>query len=328
MNSPRHIDPETRNHIDYFDHIVAYNQGVQEGIAKLLLDKFGENTDDFSIGTVGSDARFEKGPVSPIEVTLFTDGDSKDIVREQLEELVIGDDKRVFWGMIERKDISTDSMTVSNLYSVNGNRITLFSPNRTLDSKLLFGCQSIIDSAKDKLARELTSNEGKAIYGRIKDKVLEHKKTTRFGTQKFKGNLISHYNPEDGVAVYDPDTYTESFKQGPLRFVQYLFVRDAIKTIREGEESTKVLYLPRNTVKKVDKLEVKGMLGISPSQASDLKDNYKFFLWAYHRSQEAYNIGQTKLQFDKKEINDRLNSLASLSSERMIKAGENAYMST
>jgi hypothetical protein len=84
-------------------------------------------------------------------------------------------------------------------------------------------------------------------------------------------------------------------------------------------EFEQIAKLPANTIQKLHLLEVDGISALSGSELSDLSDNYKYFLWLYHKSQNAYNKGSTQIVFDSFEVKERCKSIADLCSKQIIK---------
>jgi len=316
MKKPVHIEPESRNYKDYFDHIKAYNAALHTEIEKLLAVALAGLDNGFSIGTIGSDGRLEKGPGSLVEVIQFCDGSARLGVREILESMVTEDNRNIFEPRIERKNITTDSMSESTITFAD-NEVKLISPNRVFDTHFLYGNEETHVRAKQKLAEQLVSSRAKGVYEKIGDKVRQHRKITETGMQSYKGDPIQHYDISQGVATYDPKRGLWSFKQGPLRYAQFVLVRDQIRTIRDGSANA-VLMLPTNTVDKMNAIEVQGMSQVPSENFADAADCYKFFLWQYHRSQAAHKKGQQTIMYDGKEAKERCNALIKICSERLI----------
>ncbi|MBI2134895.1 hypothetical protein HYU09_02815 [Candidatus Woesearchaeota archaeon] len=322
MKHPLHVNPQAKDYREYFDHILAYNEILHREVAKLVLDEFQGSEDGFCIATVGSDARYEKGPGSLVEVILLSSKSVKRGIRRRLELLVTDENRGIFDPRIERKSVDEDSM-VESVIGEAETQIRLISPNRILDVNSLFGDQKMHQKAKLKLAEELKSGQGRSIYDRIKDKVRHHKVVTLNGTQRYKQEYFQHFDLDDGVAFYDPEKGLWSFKQGPLRYVQFTIVRDVSAAIRESEKGKRALYLPQNTVSKLNSIEVDGAINISQEQMSDLTDSYKFFLHQYHLSQWNHRQGLTITAFDPKEVKERCKSLTEICPSRLFSYEQN-----
>lgn len=320
----QHQDPMSMSYVEYRDHIVAFNKVIHDAIAQDLggiLDNLG---DDYAIATTGSDARLEKGPVSVIEFMLFNESrrPNHEVMRRVQEYIWNDTELRVFDDNIEVKALDHDKMYRCVLQTDEGT-VSLISPNRTLDAAFIYGNPRLFVEAKNKLVDELTGPEGKPVLEKIKDRTKEHRKTTLSGEQRYKGELLQHYDPNTGVAFYNPDEKIWSFKQGPMRAVQYALVRDSIRSIREGCTPEEVLSLPTNTITKLNSIEVQGYSALSRDAMSELTDCYKFFLWAYHASQDHYNKtnrnDKTTVQFSPQEIKDRVKTIDALCAAQIMK---------
>ncbi|MEM4336515.1 MAG: hypothetical protein QXG86_00735 [Candidatus Woesearchaeota archaeon] len=318
----KYIDPNSKSYHEYADHLRVYNHSTQEKLKECLEKEFEKQYNNFTITTTGSDSRLEKGPVSAIEIIIFKEGS------ENLEDIVSKIDScirnasgyRLFQEEYpEIKDIEKDEMYSCTINKGQPNQITIISPNRVFDSSALYGNDNIVKKAKIKLVKELLSEKGKTIFEKIKSRVKEHCDVSSTGVQHYKGKNIQHFDIETGIAFYDPQEKIWSFKQGPLRTIQYAIVRDMIKALRAGIEPDTILTLPSNTVDKLNKLEIEDMTAISEQAIKDLTDNYKYFLWLYHKSQMEYSKGKKEIGFDSQVVKERCESLNKLCSQQIIK---------
>lgn len=320
----KYIDPINRGHNDYYDHLTAFNSSVQKRLVSELEELFEGFDDNFCISVTGSDARLEKSTISLIEAVLLTPGTpNPDLVKELDEYVEESYGSSEFDACyLEKKDLSRDKSFEFVLNRGTPNQIILVSPNRVLDNRILYGNQDLDKKLRHLLAAELISKEdGSSVFERVKDKVKEHRKVTIAGVQRYKGQDLVHYNPEEGVAYYDPEASIWSFKQGPLRAVQYALVRDIVKAIRAGADPDSFLFLPQNTVAKLNTVEVEGKTDLSTAQIKDLTDCYKYFLWLYHKSQTEYcgtNHSQ-QTRFDPKEVKERCRTIDSICQQQIIK---------
>jgi hypothetical protein len=316
---PSYVDPSGQDYGEYFDHLVAYNRVAQSRLSRVLNDFCQGDVQDVSINTTGSDARLEKGPVSQVEL-LVLKRDSLDayFCSEKLKDFSasypeFGDDPEI-------KTLGMDSMAYAVLGRGSSEEIILLSPNRIFDARFLYGDEALFKEAKVNLVRELQGNESKSIFSRMKSKTRDHRKVTITGVQDYKGKQLVHYNPQTGIVYYNPQEKVFSFKQGPLRAVQFALVRDMIKGLRHGRMHLEELFdLPIGTVSKLYALEVSGKSSVPPAEVRDLADCYKYFLWQYHRSQRDYCENGTKERgFDTNEVKERLEAVDRICASNVI----------
>ncbi len=317
-----HIDPTQREYRAYADHLFAYNGAIQRKVGSDLYRLLGGLGRGAVVATTGSDARLEKGPSSLIEIILFKEdsGDVDEFVSKIKNYISANSALGLFKQDIETRNLGEGHMCEHVLYPSTEQQKTIYSPNRMFDARMLFGNKSMFKKVKKLLATELSSSYGASVFDKIKGRAKEHAKVVSSGKQKYVGGELVHYNLDEGVAYYDPDKKLWSFKQGPLRAVQYALVRDGIKLIRAGVDYKEVLAIPQNTISKMNYLEVHGRTGLSRQQVQDICDNYKFFLWLYHLSQREYAVNNGKqVVFGSKEVRERCNDIVSICSLDLIK---------
>jgi len=313
-----YLDPSQHPYKEYNDHIIAYNSSLQNKLAR-DFDKLFPNSEGFVIGATGSDGRFEKGPASLIELLVFEDilGSSQDATQSLKHYMVAHKD--YFFDNLEVKLVGAGKLSECVIHGGTPSEVRLISPNRIFDSHLLYGSRGLHRKVKEALGSELNSEDGRSIVDRIKDKVREHRKITLNGTQRYKGSSLVHYEPDRGIAHYNPEENLYSFKQGPLRAVQYALVRDIIKKIKE-DPSFEFPVLPTNTVCKLRYLEVEGQTALSSTQVTDLSDCYKYFLHLYHLAQNAYQKDSvSETVFDARDVKERCKAVDSICTSSIIK---------
>ncbi len=333
MQSPLHaIHPNTRDYRSYTDHLFAYNKMFQKNLSASLAEAFGIETPCYAIATTGSDARLEKGPASYLEMVLFLDTHAEGCasslnILKGLGNFIFRQDGQAYSiENMEVKDLENDRMSECILNPGTAKETRLISPNRVFDARFLYGFDAVFSKAKGRLATELSNDEnsyGEKLYDRIKSRAKDHRRIVLTGVQRFKGDELRHYDLSSGVAFYNPSEHLWAFKQGPLRAVQYALVRDQIRVLREGVDPQMILELPRNTVVKLNALEVENASGLSSDQIQELSDHYKYFLWLYHKSQSAHlNDKSSQITFDAAEASKRCKSLDTLCAGQIIKAPE------
>ncbi|MEI6850066.1 MAG: hypothetical protein WCK29_03430 [archaeon] len=317
-----YVDPTTQGYIEYFDHLRAFNAKVHRELGEDMGKKFSEYGQGIAFATTGSDSRLEKGPVSPVEIVLYTQDkrDYETMLAQPLDQYLKNNRNYFHLDGLDLKFIGAEMMSYFVTNRGKENEGKLLSPNRVLDSTMLFGDQNMHNLAKRYLYQEIKSSDGKAMADKIKDKLRGHKKITLEGTQNYRGFPLEHFNFESGIANYDPEKNLQSFKQGPLRTTQYALVNGVCTMIRRGDDESLISSLPSNTIDKIHALEVEGKTGLSQQNIRELSDNYKFFLWLYHKSQHAYRTsGITQTGFDSGEAKERAKSLTSICSEQIVK---------
>lgn len=321
LSEVNYVSPLERGYSSYVDHIEAFNRKIQDEISHEIPCYFKDFEGDIAITTTGSDARLEKGPVSLIEIILF--GNNYEEIKNahsRLTEYMSGNGRvNLFDKYVETKEVSKDPISYYYGGLLNRGDVKLTSPNRMLDSRLLYSTDNILAPTRKKFIDEIKSTQGKSVFKDVKEKYREHRKITLTGKQEYKGKSVMHFNPNEGVSFYDPNNDIWSIKQGPLRLVQYALVRDTIKRIRDGTLGENVFMLPKNTVKKLHALEVNGRTSVPHNQIEEISDTYKYMLHLYHASQFEYRCKGTKeIEFDSKEYNERATDLQKICSENLI----------
>jgi len=315
-----YVDPSVQDYREYFDHLRAYNERVKGTLYSDFTSLLGKDLNRIALSTTGSDARSEKGPASLIEIMLLSIGKGLPVseVSEKIRVYAANHKGLGIFDYVEVKPIDEGRISDCILAKGTPEEVTLISPNRIFDASFLIGDEEIFALAKNALVNEVRSEVGKSLYGRIKEKVRSHRKVTVSGVQSYKGQEIKHFDLDAGMATYDPEAGLYSFKQGPLRAVQYSLVRDQMKAIRNGSSAS--ISLPSNTVDKLNMLEVQNNTSLTHDQVRDLADSYKYFLWLYHRSQAAYATkGLKEIGFDSSQVRDRVKSLAELCALPIVK---------
>ncbi len=303
----REISAEGTDYHSYFEQVKNANRSRNQ---KLL-----ENLESFkgikiSVGIVGSDSRLEKGSVSPLEIIVISRDSKNQKIKDILPEIKKVNNLDPF---IEYKNIMEKGIVYTRIGETE-----IISPNRIFDYLQIVGENALFKEAKQKLAEEI--KESKTIKEAVRGKIKAHKRITRTGRQKYKGKVLVHFG--EGIAYYDPKKHLRSFKEGPLRWVQWALVRDKIKAIRENEKLREIILyeLPRNTVEAISFLESEGISKLSKEESADLKDIYKYFLWLYHLSQQKFKKdNKTEIEYDKKEVTERISSLEKLVARSFIK---------
>jgi hypothetical protein len=311
-----YMNPFTCGYEAYFNCLIEFNKNIHDMCSKHIGKEMKGFSKDWSIMTTGSDARLEKGPVSPVELVLYTYGNQNDDVKEKLKDSVSSNSFVSFYDRcMEIKDVSNNVISESVFNSGLSNELKICSPNRFLDASFIFGDILYYELAKQSFLREIRSDYGKSILKKIKHRGREHLVATKTGIQKYNKNIsLLHFDVDKATSFYDPEARLWSFKQGPLRAVQYAIVKDSLKFIRSENDADFIFDAPRNTVQKLEFLMDENILSLSKGGLSDLLDNYKYFLWLYHKSQWMFNKGVDVVSFDSREVRDRCKNIEEICS--------------
>tara|TARA_Y100000310_G_scaffold329554_1_gene399648 strand:+ start:11416 stop:12390 length:975 start_codon:yes stop_codon:yes gene_type:complete len=316
----QYVSPFDREYSSHYDHVAQFNRGIMGQISTDLNRVFRDFEGDVAVSTTGSDGRLEKGPFSPMEMRVYGERVYLDESLRFLRRYVSEEGKiHIFDDFIEPKDLSGSKMNYLEM-SIGGRDVLIASPNRFFDSETLFETDGVYKKAYGNIVEELNGSNGSSIFKKVKEKARECKRVTTSGIQSYSGGALNHYDLEQGMAFYDPEKKIWSFKQGPLRLVQFSLVKDSIKKLRESNRDNEFIFgLPRNTIDKISRIEVEGRTPLSIGGIDDLSDSYKFFLHQYHRSQFNFaENGSKTLEFDPKEVRERCESLRAICSDPII----------
>jgi hypothetical protein len=161
---------------------------------------------------------------------------------------------------------------------------------------------------------------GHRVLNKIKERIKSYKKICKSGEQASKGEKIKHFDLNEGVAWFNDAVSRNalgpsSFKQNALRLVQTAANRIIFEGVLDDSLSRAedlVVKLPPNTVERLDFFLSEGLTGsgFDTTKMGRLQDNYKYFVWLYHRSEWGYSRrGETKTQIDKNEVTNRMQDL-------------------
>lgn len=314
---PKYKAPFDTNFKEYNDVLKVFNITYQNRIGSVFRELFAVNK-DFSILTTGSDGRFEKGPVSEIELIILYNNHAKEHNYNKYIEHIIEISNIHHDGFIEFKNLEEDVM------SKYENKSDRTFPSRIADSTYLFGQRRLHYEAKEKLLKEFRGSQGKSIMERVKSRRKEFEKALLTGIQKFnKDNIIQHYDLTEGVSFYNSKNKQYSFKTGPLRLVQYGLMQNIIKYSRAVDfDSAKFLLrnAPTNTAEKLFFFEAEGISNLSSDETIDLARSYEYFLWAYTAAQENFEFNnEVRMQFDEREVTERLKAIDKIMKKDILK---------
>jgi hypothetical protein len=314
------VDPSKGDHRNFHDHVVAFNEVLTGHVMDGLVREFTQDKrfqdENFYLATTGSDSRYEKGLVSPVELVLHSEERPSDELVDKITEFVWSEEKNKAFDQYFDVKVLNDG-PVSQV--VFGGRLSperiMVSPNRFLDSNVVYAATlDLYTQFWKKFSDEVKSQEGKSLIETIKSRVKQHRNGTLTGEQHYAGQSLRHFDLEKGVAFYDPLADLHSFKQGPLRLIQYALVRDKLLAIREGVPYETVRDLPANTVMQLNQALARDATELTPTEIADLADNYKYFMWQYQISQIRSINGENTSEFDSKEVKQRLDDVARICS--------------
>src|SRR3989338_7337567 len=165
---PRHTSPYQSDYRGYISTLKKFNREFQEHVSQFFKEKLDGESLSYSILTTGSDGRYEKGPVSEIELIVLTciQGncaaamDRARITHDELSrlrELVESYPQHLIAQHIEVKDIIRDSMS---RYQNDRRRAY---PTRIMDSIFLAGVCSFQGEAKRLLVTEFRGKDRASI---------------------------------------------------------------------------------------------------------------------------------------------------------------------
>ena len=307
--------PESLNHKEYYANVRAFSERLINQTRDAIAEKRPLNGSNFAYATTGSDGRLEKSVMSKMELMLIhKDGFSADESTERIESILNGE----FPGMVhddkEAKNLDDPNQKVSGY---RGSSSGVLYPTRVLDAIIVYGSPEVLAETKDRLSDEVKTPFGRKVLKYVKGKKRDSARATRTGVTIFKRQATRHFDLDAGVSFYDEEnngSQVTSFKQGPLRLVQYGLAEDFVKRARnQKERDIPVSEMPANVVERLFYLQSESFTGLSFSETETLADCYQYFLWQYHKSQENLRLNdQVETQFEKAEVKERLEELMSL----------------
>ncbi|HLG24442.1 MAG TPA: hypothetical protein VI564_05940 [Candidatus Nanoarchaeia archaeon] len=316
---PRWINPyEEDSYRYYYGSLHIFNESLQKTMSKFLgFMKYGFQ-EHYALTATGSDGRFEKGPQSKIEILMLKkEGSEFDEEIREFEDKLKHPPFAYFFDSLEVKNL--DSHTLS-YFRNDPKRV---HPTRMFDMRFLGGNRALMEEAYNVLFREITEEEGARIRHYVRDSKDIAKKVMKRGKQSFGGETFTHYDLESGIAYYGPRENERgmftSFKNGPLRYIQYEFADELIKYLRSTQDEGALHNLPKGTIERFLMLEPGVTTKLSPSEISDIVDNYAYFLHLLHMSEFKYRNGNGMTSFYVPEVKERINALESIMRNGVLK---------
>jgi hypothetical protein len=302
---------------------VLLNRNIGETIAR-ALSAYAPLKDRLCIACAGSDGRLEKGYVSKVSLVLYHDGigpHELGSVDAAIRAGMEGNGGPLFDEQTsEEKHVSAGCMSYAF-----GNRGLVY-PSRVLDSYYMAGRQDLIRAAKAAMLAEWAGPEGRRINEYLRSRCRRAHQTMVSGIQIWKGQEVRHVDMNDGHADFYNTTGSDgeevqvrSFKPGALRYVQIMLERAAVligrRMLSDGrpDDAERVLAgMGTPTVEKLRFLSDESLIRLGREQAETVIDCYLAFLRLYHRSENAFHGGNTRVEFDAREARERVDALQRL----------------
>lgn len=298
------------NHSTYLTLLKAHNVLLHETVKATLGNAALPSCQDIAICITGSDGRLEKGPYSDLEFLVLYNGtpEAKQRLEPILEMLQSFNGYKIA-EKIDVRDVLLDSM---NTFGSSEKQVY---PGRILDSNVVHGNEHLLYLGKVKLIHEWLAPDGSKFHSRVKKKLKEARAICESGKQKFNATMpeLVHFNVKDGLLHYDPRNNLYSLKQGPLRAIQYDFVRRVIRACRKiAEQDEAVAFvkgLPRTICPRIDYLREHDSYEHDEKTTERAIDAYREALYYYHLSQEACLQGETTIQIPRAELQTVLSDI-------------------
>ncbi|MEW6749133.1 MAG: hypothetical protein AB1295_05490 [Candidatus Micrarchaeota archaeon] len=285
--------------------------------------KHGPLHEEFCVATPGSDGRLEKGLKSKLEVVVYHRGMPEEDVDRFAEAVHTAIDAHQC-ALVANVFTETKDVTMPGAAFLNGDR-HMIVPARVMDSFVLCGNPRLLMEAKMQLINDMVGAHAKPIIKELKDKKAVSRKIMQSGRQTWKGETVTHYDLDCGMAYCwnkesDGSTvHLRGFKFGPLRYMQnvlqhdmMMFVRGLALKKRRDEAKEFLSTLPTPTVEKLHAVGALKNSRLSTDELSELADHYGAFLELYHQSESLSNQGITALPFDTAEVRTRITAIARL----------------
>ncbi|MFC1615826.1 hypothetical protein ACFL21_01685 [Patescibacteria group bacterium] len=306
-----YTSPEDKDYRSYVQYLKMYNTALQRKVQAVLDEQLTPGMQQNSlIVTPGSDGRLEKGPQSEMELMVLSFNpllidEVSQVIRDQIERVLSPNTKfeHVDPQLIDQKSVTYFEGQINNP-----------RPSRIMDANPICGNEELLKSATQFLTRELIGDNGKKVLRTLVRRVKKARQTCKTGMNKFRKKEFRHFDLEQGIVNYQPDQNVEGFKQGPLRLVQSLIIKEIVHLIRNNPKYQTLLDdLPKNTMDRLFYLFVEELLKLNYSEVEELAQLYSYFLYEYHKSQHEYiKTGGTIMVFDTIEIQERIADIMKL----------------
>lgn len=295
------IFPSERSPNTYLSALRAYNKALHLETKKLIksqLPILSDSNGRYCLYTTGSDGRFEKSPVSKVELILLHEGgDEVEEISKEVKDIILKNN-------LFSPDVSENKDLRDCSASYYENKKEAVFPTRTLDAKLIAGNPQLIRGLKDKLIGELREEEGKRIIRKFDDNRRYARKVTENGFGNIKGISQNHFDLESGILFYQKDG-VRGTKHGHLRSVQYRLASDIFKSIRGRKIGYDLIEeFPESTVERFNYLFFNEVSNFTSSEIDGISSAYKMALYWYHLAEENFNKGNSETQVNPQELKE------------------------
>jgi hypothetical protein len=330
-------NPEGQNYTEHFDSLASFNSmfrfcadsfldahNLTDLVTKVIRETSHEPNPVVALGCLGSDGRDENAACSPLDIVALVmqsgleRADISGVSRKITEAFRAQCDSKLF-GEFEVKLLEQPlSYFDGDPKKLWPDRITDAQPLALIDTPSVHHARRILVEQLKQSADD-NGRLGRKVIEKFTERIGTYKKICERGEQISKGEAIVHFDLKEGCAYLDDSRSRNSigpssFKQNALRLVQSCVNKILFKGIlRESVERSQelVTQLPANTVSRLDFFDAEGLTANFPERERQrLQDNYKYFLWQYHRSEWGYSRrNQVKLQVDATDVRERMADL-------------------
>lgn len=338
-------NPERETYDKHYESLAQFNadfrsladsfldhHDLNDMVSGVIKDRAPAKNTVVSLACLGSDGRNENSTCSPLDIVAFVMNsglDSADVPalgQEIAREFRSRCDTRLF-GEFEVKPLE------HQLSFFDGDPKKLW-PDRVTDAKSISDIDSnVVLHARRTLVSQLRDSRGEdglllghRVLSKIKERLKSYKKICKSGKQTSKGEEIKHFDLKEGIAWFNDAVSRNalgpsSFKQNALRLVQTAANRIIFEGVLDdslNRAEDLVVKLPPNTIERLEFFLSEGLAGsgFDTARMARLQDNYKYFVWLYHRSEWSYSRrGETETKIDTEEVKSRMEDLLEDSDE-------------
>ena len=311
------------HYTDFAQAARSFNQQILEEL-RTRISRTNPPNSGIAYVTQGSHAR-EENSFSPIELTLIHEDDF-DISDYRLEETRSSIEQE-FPGMLYPYNITInaklhDENKMPNIVSSKGRGPKVDPFPSMLEAVSLYDPSEVLERTRGSLIDKLRTPIGRVSRRKQNGLFNKARETTMTGQGSYKKQRVPHVDYEAGVSFFsknDEGIRQESFKQGPLRLVQFRLSRDFVAYARDNEGiEMRISDMPANVSDRLFYIRDSGMA--SPSlDAESISDHYQYFLHQQYISAENYhNKGLIETEFDRAEVGKRAQDLIRLTEKPLF----------
>ncbi len=313
----------------------------EKGIPDLIRGFLSHEASAFAITVTGSDAREEKGVISPLDIIVIADDrvspDRKNAMANAIEGDLSGSAPLWLFGgnneleAVLRRTAVFEKVEVKAMHNgplfafKGGTHSNAIWPARLVDAKIIHQeGGEILEEAK-KRQRSQIMEGARRILDIQADRFRNYLRTTvgrpetgeDIGTNQIRGNTVVHFDIGEGQVYYNPTNLQTGFKHGPLRVVQTtldLLTTRRIKSGKLGDED--YLRIPANIGDRLLMFQDERWVITDGRNIEDLTRLYHFFLWQYHRSEWNFlRNGEEATNFDRQLVTENLKDVGKIVQE-------------